>query len=166
MPLKPDMPPLVIYSKLKIRCKILKDKDVHFRVIFNEGPWETTHIIYKQGLVKHIMVYSCAKLCPTLCNPMDCSSPDSSVHGILQARILEWVTISFSRGSSWPRDQTHVSCVTCIAGRFFTTEPHKNIVVYSYYIMFSAHSKWYKSLFTDLVWTLWYIFKWRKKISK
>ena len=42
---------------------------------------------------------------------MDCSPPDSSVHGILQARILEWVTISFSRESSCPRDQTHVSCI-------------------------------------------------------
>ena len=45
----------------------------------------------------------------TLCDPMDCSPPGSSVHGILQARILEWVAISSSRGSSWPRDQTHVS---------------------------------------------------------
>ena len=46
-----------------------------------------------------------------LCNSMDCSLPGSSVHGILQARILEWVAISFSRGSSWPRDQTCVSCI-------------------------------------------------------
>ena len=49
---------------------------------------------------------------------MDCSLPGSSVHGILQARILEWVAISFSRGSSQPRDRTRVSC---IAGRFFFT---------------------------------------------
>ena len=47
--------------------------------------------------------------CPTLCDPMDCSLPGSSVHGILQARILEWVAISFSRGSSQPRDWTLVS---------------------------------------------------------
>ena len=47
-----------------------------------------------------------AQSCPTLCNPMDCSSPVSSVHGILQARILKWVAISFSRGSSRPRDGT------------------------------------------------------------
>ena len=44
--------------------------------------------------------------CPTLCNPMDCSPPGSSIHGILQARILEWVAISFSRGSSWPWNWT------------------------------------------------------------
>ena len=49
--------------------------------------------------------------------PMDCSPPGSSVHGILQARIQEWVAIPFSRGSSQPRDQTWVSC---IAGKFFT----------------------------------------------
>ena len=55
-------------------------------------------------------------MCPTLCDRMDCSLPDSSVHGIFQARIVEWVAISFSRGSSQPRDQTWVSL---IAGRCF-----------------------------------------------
>ena len=50
-----------------------------------------------------------AQLCPTLCDPVDCSPPCSSVHGVFQARVLEWVAISFSRGSSWPRDQTQVS---------------------------------------------------------
>ena len=49
------------------------------------------------------------------CDPMDCSLPDSSVHGILQARILEWVTILFCRGSSWARDQTHLSCFAVAA---------------------------------------------------
>ena len=52
------------------------------------------------------------------CDPMDCSMPGSSVRGILQARILEWVALSFFRGSSWPRNQTWVSC---IAGRWFTS---------------------------------------------
>ena len=51
-----------------------------------------------------------AQLCLTLCDPMNCSLPVSSVHGILQARILEWVSMSFSRGSSQHRDQTRVSC--------------------------------------------------------
>ena len=45
-----------------------------------------------------------AQSCPTLCDPVDCSLPDSSIHGIFQARVLEWVAISFSRGSSQPRD--------------------------------------------------------------
>ena len=56
------------------------------------------------------------QLCPALCNLMYYSPPDSTVHGILQARILEWVAISFSKGSS--KDGT---CVSHIAGRFFTT---------------------------------------------
>ena len=58
-----------------------------------------------------------AQSCPTLCDPMDCSLPGSSVHGIFQARVLEWVAISFSRGSSQPRDWTRVSR---FAGRRFT----------------------------------------------
>ena len=56
-------------------------------------------------------------LCPTLCDPMDCSPPGSSVHEIPQARILEWVAMIFSRGSSWAMYRTRVSC---IVGRFFT----------------------------------------------
>ena len=65
----------------------------------------------------------CAQSCPTLCNTMDYSPPGSSVHGIFQASILEWVAISSFRGSSRPRDQTCISGVSCIAGRFFTAEP-------------------------------------------
>ena len=61
------------------------------------------------------------KSLPTLCDPRDCSPPGSSVHGgISQARILEWVAISSSRGSSWPRDRI---CISCLASEFFTTEP-------------------------------------------
>ena len=63
------------------------------------------------------------QLCLTQCDPMNSSLPGSSVHGILQARILELVAMPFSRASSWPRDQTHVSC---IAGRFLTAEPRGN----------------------------------------
>ena len=68
--------------------------------------------------------------CPTLCSLMDCNPPGSSVHGILQARILEWVAIPFSRRSSQPRDQTWVSGS---AGGFFTTEPlvkHQSMMLY------------------------------------
>ena len=64
----------------------------------------------------------------TLCDPTDCSPPSSSVHGILQARILERVAISSSRGSSWPRDWTWVSCISCtgkqILYHFVTREVH------------------------------------------
>ena len=64
-----------------------------------------------------VVVVLIAQSCPTLCDPMDCHPPGSSVHEIFQARILEWVAISFSRGSSQPRDRTWVSCT---AGKFFT----------------------------------------------
>ena len=60
---------------------------------------------------------------PTLCDPRDCSLPGSSIHELVQARILEWVAISSPRWSPWSRDWIHVSCVCCIAGRFFTTLP-------------------------------------------
>ena len=61
------------------------------------------------------------------CDPMDCSSPGSSVHGILQARIVEWVAISFSRGSSRPRDRTQVSH---IAGRCFNLCTTREVLKY------------------------------------
>ena len=64
--------------------------------------------------------------CPTLCNPMDCSLQGSSVHEIFQARLLEGVAIPFSRGSSWPRDQTWVSCT---AGRLFTIWATREAIV-------------------------------------
>ena len=59
-----------------------------------------------------------AQSCATLCDPMDCNLPGSSVYGIFQVRVLEWVALSFSRGSSQPMDRIRVSL---IAGRFFTT---------------------------------------------
>ena len=70
----------------------------------------------------HICVFSTtqnklAQSCPTLCDPMDCSLSGTSVHGIFQARVLEWIAIALSRGSSRPRDRTWVSC---IADRRFT----------------------------------------------
>ena len=64
-----------------------------------------------------ILVLAHAQLCPTLCDPMDCNPPGSSVHGILRARILQWVAMPSSRGSSQPRNRTQVSR---IAGGFFT----------------------------------------------
>ena len=76
--------------------------------------WRNTSGLSAQPL------YVCALVdqsCPTLWDPMDCGSPGSSVHGILQARILEWVAIPFSGGSSPLRDRTQVSCA---ARKFFT----------------------------------------------
>ena len=59
----------------------------------------------------------CAQSCPTLCNPPDHGLPGFSIHGISQVRILEWVVISSSRRSSWLRDQTPISCISC-SGRW------------------------------------------------
>ena len=75
----------------------------------------TLHCYFNLLIIKVKMLL--AQSCLTLHDTMDCSPPGSSVHGILQARIVEWVNIPFSRGSSPPRGQTQVSH---IAGRFFT----------------------------------------------
>ena len=79
------------------------------------------------------------QLFPTLCDPMDCSLLGSSVHGIIQARILEWVAMPSSRGSSGPRDWSYISC----AGRFFTaTSPFYEILSFvKYHCGFSAEDK-------------------------
>ena len=71
----------------------------------------------------HILTCMCAQPlqpCPALCDPLDCSPPGSSVHGILQARTLEWVATPSSRGASQPRDQTRMFCISCIASGFFS----------------------------------------------
>ena len=78
-----------------------------------------------------------SKSCPTLCNTMDCSPPGSSVQGISQVRLLEWVAISFSRGSFLPRDWTQVSG---IAGRVFTDWATRE-----------APGKWWSGLIKELI---------------
>ena len=88
-------------------------------------PWQHTRLnlgryccgICHSGLFQKNLCVLVAQLCLTLCDPMDCSLAGSSVHGILQARILEWVVIPFSRRSSWPRDWT---CISCIARTLLT----------------------------------------------
>ena len=106
------------------------------------------YIIYGGGLV--------TKSCPTLCDPTDCGHlPDSSVHGIFQTRILEWVAISFSRGSSPPRDWIWVSC---IAGRFFTNWATKEAPYYIYtdintthrYNFMAALKKWINVIYWNI----------------
>ena len=72
---------------------------------------------------QRFLVYSVAQSCPTLCDPTDCSPPDSPLHGIFQARILEWVAISSSRRSSWPKIETVSPAVPALASGLFTDEP-------------------------------------------
>ena len=61
-----------------------------------------------------VCMCSITQLCLSLCDPMDCSLPGSSVHGISQVRIQEWVAISFFKGFSQPRNRTYISCISCI----------------------------------------------------
>ena len=97
-----------------------------------------TSLCNSNGACKHLsqrfelyMWEVCAQSYPTLCDSMNCSPPGSSVHGVLQARILEWITMPSSRGSSRPRDRTGISCVSCTAGGFSTHwatwEAHTNL---------------------------------------
>ena len=102
------------------RCERSKSKNI---ILIKGLPFGNSSGIHRFPKVRYIRLYSVKinimkgsdmvviQSCPTLCNPMDCSPPGSSVQGILQARILEWVAISFSKESSQPRDQSWVSCI-------------------------------------------------------
>ena len=72
---------------------------------------------------ERLCMCSVAHSCLALCHPMDCSLPASSVHGIFQPRLLEWVSMSYSRGSSQPRDWTRISCVSCIGRQVDSLPP-------------------------------------------
>ena len=79
------------------------------------------------------------------CDSMDCNPPGSSVHGILQSRILEWVAIPFSRGSSWPRDLTELFYIAGIFFNFWVTRetPLTALFRYHWYIIASQIYNWY-----------------------
>ena len=96
--------------------------------------WVPSSLCLLKGLV--------AQSCPTLCNSMDCSLPGSSVRWILQARILQWLAIHFSRGPSWSRDRTWVSCMQ--ADSLPSGKPHQGSPC--------LHREGYKSLNCLLVW--------------
>ena len=108
--------------------------------------------------LEFILYYMCVCLVDwsylTLCNPMGCSLPGSSVHGFLQARLLEWVAIPFSTGSAPPRDQTQISC---IAGGFFTvwSTREAHTILYTYTIILYIF-KW--SMITVYVQVILYYF--------
>ena len=112
-----------VYGVVKNRTQL---NDFHFSLSENIE-------MLSRSKSKHLFRSPCMgakllRLYPTLCDPMDCSLPGSFVHRILQARILEWVAISFSWGSSRPRDRTQVSCTV---GKLFTAQtwPRKNVRV-------------------------------------
>ena len=127
-----------MFHKKRFWKSILKTLNYLFSQVFqlqSEVPDYSWIRYYEMMLfLRHdgVRVYSVTWSYPTLCDPIDCSPLGSSVHGILQVRLLEWVSISFSRRSSQPRDRTHVSCVSCIGKRIFSTEPpRKPFEIYS-----------------------------------
>ena len=86
-------------------------------------PQNSSHKAGQHHCTVHLPMCSVAQSWLTLCDPMDCSPPGSSVHGILQARILEWVSMPSSTGPSWPRDQTTSPESSALAGRVMTAAP-------------------------------------------
>ena len=87
------------------------------------GSWSWTTGVWILAVPPaHARVLSCSVVSYSV-TLLDCSPPGSSVYGIFQARILEWVAVSSSRASSWSRDQACVSCVSCLAGKFITHKP-------------------------------------------
>ena len=106
------------YTKNKILRKMILNLDIYFiyQSIFQHllplinvmGLWWI--FLYWPVMLSYVCVCLAAQSCLTICDPIDCSLPGSSVHGILQARILKWVAIPFSKGSSQARDRTQVSC--------------------------------------------------------
>ena len=139
-PILPEAPGLALCEELKLGYKWLLSKQVT-----NET------LLYSSGNSEWVEV---AQSCPTLCDPMD-----YTVHGILQARTLEWEAFPFSRGSSQPRDRTQVSC---IAGRFFTNwairEPcgdlngkeikKERIYIYTHTHTHTHMNSWFTSLYS------------------
>ena len=106
----------IIYFMLYIFCHNLKKKAIHYFILFL-----MYDSIYMTWGEMQNYVYISNSVASNSSQPHgQCGPPGSSVHGIIQARILEWAAIPFSRRSSWPRDRTQVSC---IAGRFFTIQP-------------------------------------------
>ena len=120
--------------KPRITCSIQRLLLYPFFFFFAtpQGIWDLSFLC--GGVCESVSVCVCVYVCARVrvralsrvqlfCDPMDCSVGGSSVHGIILKRILKWVAMTSSRGSSQPRDRTRVSCGPDIAGRFFTAEP-------------------------------------------
>ena len=106
--------------------------------LFHSGRYQGVELL--SNIVRWKWKVLVAQLCLTLCDPMNCNAPSCSVHGIIQARTLEWVDIPFSRRSSWPRDWTQVSC---IVGGFFTIWATREAQLCLIFLKIPKHlSKW------------------------
>ena len=110
-----DRTPQILYSNLKH----IDSVQLLANLLMSEP--RSLHLVWVCWLCLMDFLPVCAQSCPTVCGPMDCTQRGSSLHGIFQARILEWVAISYSRGFSWLRDRTLVSCISELVRRFFTT---------------------------------------------
>ena len=118
-------------------------KRSHFLIFTRNTPdrpcpsahFHLSHVREKQCVCSYynylMCMYIIAQSCLTLCDPTDCSPPGSSVQGILQARILEWVAMPSSRGYFPLKDQTHVSCISCI-GRLYHCATWGSPLIYYY----------------------------------
>ena len=104
-------------NALSLNSNIFCHTECHFSVLYI-----CVYVLYIYIYIYTSVLCLVAQPCPTLCHPLDCSLPGSSVHGILQARILEWVAMPSSGGSSQRRDQTQAFCT---AGRFFYCLKHQ-----------------------------------------
>ena len=113
----PSSKSLMLYFRSSPFCECV-DQNVKIQILVILS---SSFIVGFQISVVHVCAES-LRSCPTLCEPMDCSLPGSSIHGVSQERIQERFAPSFSRESSQPRDWTHTSYGSCIAGRFFTPE--------------------------------------------
>ena len=93
-----------------------------------------------ENMAKQILLLHLCSVLSNSLQPLNCSPPGSFIHRISPARILEWVPISFSKGSSWPRNPTHFSWVSCIAGGFFITKPPGKPLMYANRMQTSKNS--------------------------
>ena len=123
------------YTHTHTHTHIYRYMYIYFHILFPYGPLQSieySSLCYTIGLCWLCILYmkvNVAQSCPTLCDPVDCSPPGSSVLGILQPRILEWVAIPFSRGPSRPQDRTGI-CF--IAGRFLQLSYQGSPFIYIY----------------------------------
>ena len=122
-----------IFSGTPVKCPLVTEELKDFSSTVSWQFTTSRECCYMWASRRHFVVNirrQCVRACwllqscPTVCEPVDCSPPGSSVHGILQARLLEWIAMPSSKGSSWPRDQTHISYVSCIGRQALHQEGH------------------------------------------
>ena len=123
----------LVFDQSKKDVYVLNQVNVNSHQIHRGKIFSQSNFTKNEDSQRTKYTYCClvAKSYPTLCTPMDCSPPGSTVHGILQARLPEWVVISSSRASSQPRDQTHIFCI----GRWILFLPLSNLEAPLYIVL-------------------------------